>query len=1344
MSLASIILKVFRAKEDSLRAWVSRFGSDVENSIYWKQSLSGIAYEVEEQLINHGHVRQRRMWIALANATTGHIDSVWETARTFGVTRPASFHGVSTAFIEPRSDQSVVSETTTQAQAIVRALLKRKPYGRQSTFDALDQALHTLPSGRILLVGPTGYGKSTVLAHWGAELVARNYCVAQHFFNRSYEASTSVSGAYTSLRRQLGQVTERAAPSSGQTRTRDWVAALLSVDRPASNRLVVILDGLDEADEPIEPFSGLGESVFVVASVRTAGSGETLVAKPWMFMESHKVELKPLEVADIEDWVQTTVPPGDDVRTTAERLLALTSGVPIELRFVLDDLGASSASERRRHIRDVLDNQPSVGFVDYCRRQLHHLEAALDQTPQVRDDRWPAFVLRLFALLVFARGPVPEEELASVLGIADATTLHGLPNAAARWLAFVPKSGISFDSARLATIFGQVIEQSPGMHIHAAEARRALVEHCLRWHSNRGRYALTHLPGHLIHEQRPAEAQRVLLDVSFLRARLAVDEPLPMIRKTVEDYVMLGSEVPDTPRVNRMATFWSMHASLFAAHLESFGQTHITEIFDQLVDDLRLVPTAASPPSGWRIRAGLPDLSSPALRRELKGHDGAIKGAVGLPDGRLLSWSVDRTLRVWSPEGADPQVLAGHAGGVTGAIAVGDDRILSWGHDPALRLWRRGTERPEVLQGHQDWVQGGLELSDGHLLSWSHDGTLRVWSGEGEPRAPLVGHRSSVVGALELAERRILSWSQDGTLCIWKLSGDPYAVLEAHTEPVLGAMQLSDDRVVSWSQDGTACLWTSAGTLIGQIWGGRNPMSGLERSSNGDLIGWSFAGELQIFAANGALRRSVRAHDRWMAGATVLADESILTWSYDNTIRWWHDDGEPKAVLAGHTAGVRDVLVVPGGRGFLSWADDGSIRLWGPDGSRGQVLYGQIDWGMSGARLLAEDRVLSWGQDGVLRVWSTLWSGRSKKDELPIDGVEGCVQLGDGHLWSWGRNGAMSLRRPDGSRARRWPGRGRMEANGRRLRDGRLLTWSSDGTLSLWSVHDDTAQRFRSGTSILGAIEPVDGRILTWGNDADLQVWSADGRHAGRLEGHSDEVKGAIELADGTVVSWSGDRTVRMWSPDGRPIALLHHPYGELKAARQLPGGGFVSWGNNDPRIFVWDHCGNHVRTLVGHEDGISEATVLRGGALLSISLDRTLRLWRPDGAESRALIGHDELIAGALQLKDGRILSWSDDRTLRIWSEAGQVGPRFEGHIGWIQGAFEQDSSVLSYGQDGTLRRWTTEGRPVSMWVSPGRSRIQYVGPHAQDPHLFWIATQRDVVLVARRDLPDSSPYNP
>jgi len=76
-------------------------------------------------------------------------------------------------------------------------------------------------------------------------------------------------------------------------------------------------------------------------------------------------------------------------------------------------------------------------------------------------------------------------------------------------------------------------------------------------------------------------------------------------------------------------------------------------------------------------------------RITLKGHSNSICGVKTLSDKKLISWSYDKTLRLWDTEIADvPSFLQGHNGIVNSAILMPNGTILSSGEDDTrLLLW---------------------------------------------------------------------------------------------------------------------------------------------------------------------------------------------------------------------------------------------------------------------------------------------------------------------------------------------------------------------------------------------------------------------------------------------------------------------------------------------------------------------------------------------------------------------------------------------------------------------------------------------------------------------------------
>ena len=84
----------------------------------------------------------------------------------------------------------------------------------------------------------------------------------------------------------------------------------------------------------------------------------------------------------------------------------------------------------------------------------------------------------------------------------------------------------------------------------------------------------------------------------------------------------------------------------------------------------------------------------------LEGHTGGVTALAALPEGRALSGSWDRTLRLWNLDSGASRVLKGHTEGVTALVVLPDGRrALSGSWDRTLRLWNLDSGASRVLKG---------------------------------------------------------------------------------------------------------------------------------------------------------------------------------------------------------------------------------------------------------------------------------------------------------------------------------------------------------------------------------------------------------------------------------------------------------------------------------------------------------------------------------------------------------------------------------------------------------------------------------------------------------------------
>jgi WD40 repeat protein len=419
----------------------------------------------------------------------------------------------------------------------------------------------------------------------------------------------------------------------------------------------------------------------------------------------------------------------------------------------------------------------------------------------------------------------------------------------------------------------------------------------------------------------------------------------------------------------------------------------------------------------WR----LPDGATPGadgaaplvLRATLRGHGDGVSACAELPGGRLLSASLDGTLRVFSlTDGGAPRgVCEGHAGWVTDCAilppgrgeSAGTDRAVSVSLDGTLKVWDLTmAERLHALCGHQGFVTALQLLPDGkRLLSASRDRTLKLWDvPTGRHLRTLSGHAASVDECVVLPEAagsgpQAVSASYDATLKAWDLAtGQVLATMQGHSGWVSGCAALPDPRgggarVLSAAMDGTVRLWDArSGQQLKSLVGHSDSVTTCAVLPDGErVVSASADGTLRIWhLLSGQQLQVLHGHKASVDRCTVLPGSGeavrVLSASADSTLKLWDaGSGAHVLTLAGHTAWISACDVVPGRSDqagepprVVSASGDETLRIW--DLASGQALHvlrgHHAPIYACAAMPAAADgrrRVVSAGGDGALKVW---------------------------------------------------------------------------------------------------------------------------------------------------------------------------------------------------------------------------------------------------------------------------------------------------------------------------------------------------------------------------------------
>ena len=479
---------------------------------------------------------------------------------------------------------------------------------REGALQQLENWL-TRESGVAILHAPAGYGKTTFLANLvKASREAGDTRVVYHFFSKDPDLGGYATSLGNALAHLLGQVA--AITDSSQSREGLYASAVDPDSRRAQlentiqelklaegERLLIVLDGLDEADETLHPplRKPLPAGVFVVVSGRWDGAGNPPdYLQHWLEIADEIIPIDAMSASEIAQWLQQA---GDgELRAYADddafvqQILEKTDGLPLFLDFLLDDL--LQAAKQSQNVRQVLHQTPT-GFSNYVRQQFRQLAASVGQQPAVRT---------LFGILSVSKGALREDEIAKLTGLSG-WDLAALPSQATRWWRIGGEDGkrtYSFAHPLLAVEFAKVLGSE------AERARQSLLAWCAEWQTHKSPYALRHYAEHLREAKQVDALYALARDEAFAQAQI--------------------EGVPNDPDLPRQTAALALQAAI--------EREDVPTMAEMLLLHARRVETIENPLEA--LRAGNPQRALKIAERILKEQDYQI-GTLWL---LLLAWAM--------------------------------------------------------------------------------------------------------------------------------------------------------------------------------------------------------------------------------------------------------------------------------------------------------------------------------------------------------------------------------------------------------------------------------------------------------------------------------------------------------------------------------------------------------------------------------------------------------------------------------------------------------------------------------------------------------------------------------
>lgn len=717
---------------------------------------------------------------------------------------------------------------------------------------------------------------------------------------------------------------------------------------------------------------------------------------------------------------------------------------------------------------------------------------------------------------------------------------------------------------------------------------------------------------------------------------------------------------------------------------------------------------------------------------------------VELPDGNLLAvLGGPPVLCIWDRQtGARIATMGheqgGHVLGVSGVQVLTDGRIVTWSGDRTLRLWNLDERRVEhVLRGHTAAPTEVLELPNGFLLSFAgmsgHEEAVHVWNPDRGVLHTTLGENTGqtrTAGVLVLAGGHIVlashSRSSDAsnTLEVWDpVSGEEVLVIDNGVLKIgiAEVVELPEDRIAIshgrkrqiWNvQSGqmeseqTGSLGRSAGLLL--------PLGRMLTSSSDALRLWQLDAPDEESEGNGnVLSETDFPEQTAYAEATAFGDHQAIVSTRGMRRLWDARDGTIVATWKYEEAWVRDNLL------YLERPDK-TVDIW--DIRRGEIQK-HLDVSIKQLRQAAGSFKINPLPDSSFEVRDadtdellhTLeghrqlnTSARKSKHDVDLD----FLVLDDGTIAAWNRNAIRIWNLESGELLLELEGHTKEVAGVAQLANGQLVSWAKDRTIRVWEPGAAVACKVIEDPTreVDGVMALSETRLVSWGLDETLRVWDITGGELQAvLSGHLARVKGALRLSDGRIVSWDADNCLIAWDQACESVrSRLQDDGGEFWELEPLPDGTLMFSGLYR-EISRWNPCREVLDTLPGTK-GRQHFVPLADGRFLSWD-NWAAMISDPDSGRERVdLHGHRSDIWRAIEVSDDRIVtcSWDTnhyrkvhDFSIRIWNS--QTGELLTTIPTGDSAVFEllelADGRFLSQ-EHGSFRVWDVrDGAHVATW---------------------------------------------
>ncbi len=102
-----------------------------------------------------------------------------------------------------------------------------------------------------------------------------------------------------------------------------------------------------------------------------------------------------------------------------------------------------------------------------------------------------------------------------------------------------------------------------------------------------------------------------------------------------------------------------------------------------------------------------------------RGHEGTVNSVCVTDDGKIVSGSWDKTVRVWICRAKNLRYAAAMNIGLFSVCVMNDGKIVSGSDDKTVRVWDMQGKTLAICRGHGDGIFSVCVTGDGKIVSGS-------------------------------------------------------------------------------------------------------------------------------------------------------------------------------------------------------------------------------------------------------------------------------------------------------------------------------------------------------------------------------------------------------------------------------------------------------------------------------------------------------------------------------------------------------------------------------------------------------------------------------------------------